>query len=369
MINISEPSISSENIRAVLNCLKSNSVSTYGSEVTDFEKRLTEHCLLDAVAVTSGTSALELSIDCYINEFSRTKKLKIGFCDYTFIATPNAILNTSNTPVPLPCNTKDYLPEIDYFRKLIEDPRSMDFFILTLPFGNFSLKVSEIISICKEANMPVIVDAAASIALDFPAINEILSKCVSICLSFNGNKVITSGAGGSVLSSNLSFIEKVRSVISLNRLANYNHSAPGQNKKMPALNASLGLSQLNELKSKVDSRRATYEIYQKFKRNFDALGFELFPTDQYESFAHWIYFLKPISNSLDVQKFRDALIKNGINTPPFWKPVSQQTLYKKYLQFGPAFPGCIYPDLLQLPMTLYNPQMQIEDIVKTMESV
>ena len=188
-----------------------------------------------------------------------------------------------------------------------------------------------------------------------------------MCLSFNGNKVITSGAGGSILSGDLDIIERARSLISLNRMSNYEHSAPGQNKKMPALNAALGQSQFLELEEKLLNRSKIYGLYKSFTDDFYNLGFQLFPQNQYSLNAHWIYFLNPITSRLNVNIFREHLKKNGFNSPALWKPVSKQALYKKFIMHDRNTDNIKYPDLLQLPMTLQNPESEVEEFVKIMK--
>lgn len=363
MINIAEPRISEADIMAVVKAMKSNSVSTYGNEVNEFENRLHDQTGLSAVALNSGTSALEVSIDCLINELSRNKKYKIGFSDYTFIATANSILNTANTPLPLPCDNQDFIADLSYLEMLLNKPQNIDILILTLPFGNFSNKIEQIIDLCNSKNLPIILDAAASIGLDFKRINDALSKCNSVCLSFNGNKVITSGAGGAILSSDKVFLERARSLLSLNRIANYDHIAPGQNKKMPALNAALGLSQLNQLSEKMKYREYIYSIYADFAQKVNSKGMDLFPSKQYSCLSNWLYFLKPICKKVKIKKIRSIMHENGFNTPPFWKPVSQQKLYKNYVCIGNSFPEISYPDLLQVPITLDEPEKTIERIM------
>ena len=137
-----------------------------------------------------------------------------------------------------------------------------------MPFGNYNRKIAELVYLCDSYNIPIINDAAASIALDFRSLANVIHKCISVCLSFNGNKVITSGAGGAILSGNKDVIQTARNLISLNRMSNYEHSAPGQNKKMPALNAALGMSQMLGLEEKVNERIKIYKLYDRFKGEF-----------------------------------------------------------------------------------------------------
>lgn len=367
MINIAEPIISEKNIRSVLDALRKNSVSTYGEEVRHFEALLSDHSKLHSVCVNSGTSALEISIDCYFNNLSRDTKYVIGFCDYTFIATPNAILNTGNTPFSIPCNPDDFTIDLKYFESLNAYSKKIDLLVITLPFGNYNENIHHTINMCKKIGIPVIIDAAASIGLDFSVIEKTLRNCVSVCLSFNGNKVITSGAGGAILSGGSDIIERARSLISLNRVNNYEHSAPGQNKKMPALNAALGQSQFLELEEKLLKRSKIYGLYQSFTDDFYNLGFQLFPQNQYSLNAHWIYFLKPVAPFLNVNIFREHLKKNGFNSPAFWKPVSKQALYEKFIILDKNIDYGDYSDLLQLPMTLKNPKSEVEKFVKIMK--
>lgn len=363
MINIAEPFITDGNIQSVLSALKSNSVSTYGPEVAAFEAAVTDLTSLQCLAVNSGTSALELSIDAVFDDLSRSKKRRVGFSDFTFIATSNAILNTSNIPVPLHCDPNSFAIDCNFLEHALKSDHCLDLVIITLPFGNYSKDVSRSINICASYGIPVILDGAACIALEFEKILPDLHKCESLCVSLNGNKLITSGAGGLVLTSKANIETSVREILSLHRVGNYLHSGPGQNKRMPALNASLGLSQLQELETRVALRKNLKSTYLKYLDYFTAKGFTFFPMDEYSFQSYWLYFLKPLHGQSG-QELRSLLRSLNINSPPFWKPVSHQPQYRSLLSYLPLYNDkkVSYPDLVQVPISLSEPEPIIKQL-------
>ena len=110
MINISIPFVSTKNRDDVIAALNKGNVSTYGAEVTDFENALTFNCKIKhAVAVNSGTSALEIVARILLNEGQVSRQGKVvAVSDYTFIATSNALHNSGLDVCPIPCLTNNY---------------------------------------------------------------------------------------------------------------------------------------------------------------------------------------------------------------------------------------------------------------------
>ena len=184
MINISIPFISEQNRADVMNALVNESVSTYGSEVNDFENALADRCKTkNVMAVNSGTSALELVARILFKDFSNDASTPlIATSDYTFIATSNAILSTGLDVCPISCLETNYAMSPEALRNEIEARKSQDKVMIsgvfvTLPAGNLVTTLGELAKICDIYNIPLVIDAASSIAINF---DEIYRLCPNV---------------------------------------------------------------------------------------------------------------------------------------------------------------------------------------------
>ncbi len=359
MINISIPFISQKNRDDVMAALVNESVSTYGAEVTDFENALGHNCLMKhAVAVNSGTSALEIVSRILLNDGQVSRQGKIvAISDYTFIATSNAVHNVGLQVCPITCLTNNYAMspqalKAEIVARMSENDNNISGVIITLPGGNIVSTLGEIAQICDTNNLPLIIDAASSIAVDFRALHKLCPNLAAIILSFNGNKVITSGAGGAIMTNLDELAEKTRTHILLHRKSNYEHFGVGENKKMPALTAALGLSQLEELEWRVSARKSIFEKYISLLDDSKLSRIFRFSVDETVlSPSYWIAGLIPIDESDTdiVIRSRNLLNELDIISPPFWKPLSEQVDYAKFLELPVSRKRNVLPDYLQLP--------------------
>jgi dTDP-4-amino-4,6-dideoxygalactose transaminase len=359
MINISIPFISEQNRADVMHALVNESVSTYGSEVNDFENALADRCKTkNVMAVNSGTSALELVARILFKDFSNDESTPlIATSDYTFIATSNAILSTGLDVCPISCLETNYAMSPEALRNEIEARKSQDKVMIsgvfvTLPAGNLVTTLGELAKICDIYNIPLVIDAASSIAINFDEIYRLCPNVAAVTLSFNGNKVITSGAGGAILTNLDNLAEKVRTHISLHRASKYDHFGVGENKKMPALTAALGLSQLKELDWRISARKKVFEIYTNIL-NDNKLGeiFRFSLDDSVISPSFWIAGLIPMhdTDSTLIERSRNLLRDLDIISPPFWQLLSEQPDYVPFLTLPIYKERSPLPDYLQLP--------------------
>lgn len=328
MLQLSVPKITKKNEQAVLECLQRGSVSTYGEEVVAFETSLKGVTGYEFVcAVNSGTSALELVMSCYSNE------IDVAVSDYTFIATSNAVLNTGKKVVVLGCG-EDFAISPDELLKWLDSApgdnkkNNNKVLLYTLPLGNIPVSLLEVDAICSKYDVHLIVDAAAAIAVEFDILRR-LEACKAVTLSFNGNKVITSGAGGAILTDKTELHSSISRCISLFRCGQYMHSGIGQNKRMPALCASLGRSQLEELDFRVESRRKIFAFYERTINSLVGSTWQFFDNKLYLSRSFWIAAIIPKhkSNRSDFLHLIGSLNDCGINSGMFWQPISAQNEY------------------------------------------
>lgn len=354
IFNISIPYISSKNKNDVLTSLNNESVSTYGHEVELFEKALKQISFFKySIGTNSGTSSLELIFKVGLAKNKKSKPL-VAISDYTFIATSNAVINSGSDVCLIPCE-ENFSMSCEFLEKAIQknngkNRRKIDAILLTLPMGNIVESIEKISNISKKFNIPLVIDAASSIGIDFKLLHRMCPNIWALILSFNGNKVITAGAGGVILTKDKKLEVAIREQISLHRRSNYHHKDIGENKKMPAICASLGLSQLEELKWRLKERKSVFDLYENFLGESKLGEHFKFSNENALSHSYWIAGIIPKTKSIrKINMYRQKLRDLGIISPPFWKKISSQKEYAKFVRFNLSSLDYDVPEYIQLP--------------------
>jgi len=194
-------------------------------------------------------------------------------------------------------------------------------------------ELTELTKICKKKNIKIVEDAAESIG-SFYKKNKIHSGNVGDigCFSFNGNKIITSGSGGAIISKNKKYIDKARYLINQAKSQgeDYIHNEIGYNFRISNLHASLGISQIRKLKKFLKIKKIIYDCYCKkllFNKNF-----EIIKNDHVYNSNNWINILK-IKNKIKRNILLNYLKKNNIEPRPIWYPMHKQRYCKKYQSY------------------------------------
>jgi perosamine synthetase len=333
------PTFTSKDEAAVLGAVSSGWVSTAGTITSTFEESLS--AILNqqtVVATNTGTAALHILL----------KSIGVGPDDevlvpaFTFIASANAVLYCGATPnfvdisldslAVCPIKLRNYLGSITELTSegVLQNKNTgkrIKALIAVYPYG-YCPALDELNNVCREFKIALIEDAAAALGSTYKG-KPPGSWGAGAALSFNGNKILTTGGGGAVVSSNRKVIDKAYYLANVAKLEGYhNHGDLGFNYRMPALNASLGNSQLSKLPEKIEWNFHYYNQIKKVVDNTDYSGFELLEGSRPN---FWV----PIIKAKDIQA-RTALLRQlhamEISAYPSWKPVCENL----YLRNMPA---------------------------------
>jgi len=332
MINTYIPFLTSNEKKYLLNCLKSSFVSTAGPKVPEFENLFSKKFKFKhAVAVNSGTSAIHLAL----LSFGVSENDIVILPSYTFAATANAIRYVNAEPCFVDCDKSltINLDKLELFLKKttklkagkLIDKSSGKWIKAIIPVQTMGKKINfeKFEKFAKKYFLKIIFDSAAC---HDPKILNFQKKTSSIyCFSFNGNKTLTTGAGGIMATNNKLLANKARlfSTVGKKR-SNYDYEVIGYNYKMTNLQASLGISQLNNLKSILDKKKNIFSFYNlnlKKTHNYEIIYdkqninwvFAIFLKDE-----KYFKFLKKIFNDVKIQ------------LDYFWKPLHLQKPYKNF---------------------------------------
>ena len=339
-IPLHEPEFSGNEEKLLIDCLRSTYVSSVGQYVDEFEKALAIACGVNhSVAVVNGTAALQVALR--IAGVSANSEVLMP--SFTFVATANAASYLGGIPhfVDIsektlgidPIALRERLNEIAELKdgNLIngQTGRTISALLPMHTFGN-PCDMEALLSVARDFDLPLIEDAAEALGSRYHG-----KPCGSFgtmaAVSFNGNKIITTGGGGAILTNDPELARQAKHLTTTSKLPHqweFVHDQIGYNYRMPNINAALGVAQLAQLKSKVKSKRALANQYQRmFAGIQNARIFEEF--DGSES-NYWLNTL--ILNEDNAVK-RDELLEElnniGILSRPAWTPLHSLGIYEQ----------------------------------------
>ena len=322
-------------------CIDSTFVSSVGIFVDRFEEMIADYTSVKKAIVTvNGTNAIHLallSVGVDANTEVITQPL-------TFIATVNAIAYTGAKPVfvDVDLDTMGMSPKA--LRKWLETNVEMrlnyPFNINTnkrisaiLPMHTFGhpCRIDEIAKICNEYNIPLVEDAAESLGSFYKGKHTGTFGKLGV-ISFNGNKTITTGGGGILLTNDEKLGNHLKHITTQAKIAHsweYDHDYVGYNYRMPNINAAIGVAQMEKIEDILSSKR---QIAKEYKRFFSDSKIK-YITEPKESISN--YWLNTIL--FESKKERDNFLKfsndNGVMTRPVWKLMNKLEIFKD-CQFG-----------------------------------
>lgn len=319
----------------LIECIDSNFVSSVGQKVTDFERMVADYTGAKyAVAVVNGTTALEVSLKM-VGVASQTDVLTQ---DLTFVATANAISHLNAHPIFLDVelDTLGLCPNsLERFLMIngeVQDGvcwnkktgRRISACVPMHTFGNLC-RISEIINICRSWNIAVVEDAAE--ALGSHKTNTHAGCFGDIgTISFNGNKVITTGGGGMIITNDKSHAEKAKHITTTAKVPHayeFVHDEIGYNYRMPNINAALGCAQMERLQSHLRAKKNVHQIWKVFCLESNIHYVQ--PLDDTTS-NHWLNAIQ-LSSKQQRDDFLGFTNENGIMTRPAWQLMSRLQIY------------------------------------------
>jgi perosamine synthetase len=333
-----EPTFAGNEKEYLVDCIDTGWVSSVGKYVDRFEDQLAAFTgSKRAVAVANGTAALHI---CLL--LAGVQPNDEVLCPtLTFIATANAISYCHAVPHFVdsdhktlgidPGKLKDYLKDTvdikggDAFNK--NTGRRIKALVVMHAFGHASDN-DALLDICNRYRIAYVEDAAESLGSYYKGIHTGNHGIVA-SLSFNGNKTITTGGGGAILTNNEELGKLAKHITTTAKVPHrwaFNHDMVGYNYRMPNLNAALGCAQLEQLPGLLDSKRKlAHEYRQAFQ---DMQGICWFEEPVFSKSNYWLNILmldKEYSSLRD--ELLDELNDAGIMCRPTWTLMHKLSMY------------------------------------------
>lgn len=338
LIPLHEPLFIGNEKKYLNECIDSTFVSSVGEFVTLFEEKMSEITQTNnSVAVVNGTAGLQVAlrlVGVKKNDEVITQAL-------TFVATANAILYNSAHPVFLDVDldTMGLSPKavesfLDEFGELREDgcynKKTGNKIAACLPMHTFGFPVhlDELIKICNTWNIPIVEDAAESLGSTYKGKPTGSFGKVAV-FSFNGNKIVTCGGGGSIVTNDIELAKKGKFLTTTAKEPHpyeYVHNVLGYNFRMPNLNAALACAQLEHLTFFLENKRVLAKEYKTF---FDSQEMN-FRTESINTKANYWLMCIELENKKERDLFLKETNKAQVMTRPIWQLMNRLPMFKNY---------------------------------------
>lgn len=322
-LTLHEPYMAGNEWEYVKECLDTGWVSSVGSYVDRFEKDLGEFTGAYAIPVMNGTAALHLALILAGVEPGDL----VAVPDLTFVATANAVSYCHATPYFVEVEEGSFAVDPDKFeahlKTMSKKPKAL---LVTHIFGH-PAPIKKLQSICETNGIVLIEDAAESLG-SFTGNAHTGTTARLAALSFNGNKIMTTGGGGAVLTTDAELAKRAKHLSTTAKIADpytHIHDAVGYNYRMPNINAAIGCAQLEQLPIFLKQKKELANCYKALLSGFDAVQWIDAPKDTISN-----YWLNNILMPDEVARnaLIDALKEKEIYCRGLWAPMSSLPMYR-----------------------------------------
>ena len=335
-IPLHEPCFDDRERSLVLDCIDSTFVSSVGMYVEKFEEELARYMGAKyAIATMNGTSALHVAL--LLAGVARNTEVITQ--SLSFIATCNAIsyCGASPTFVDVDKQTlglsaqslKEFLTEhAEIIGQQCFNKRTNRRISACVPMHTFGhpCEISKIKIICEEWNIPLVEDAAESLGSTFQ--NQHAGTFgVMGAISFNGNKIITGGGGGAIITNDQDLARRAKHLTTTAKLPHkwaFNHDQIAYNYRMPNLNAALLFAQLGKIDSFISNKRDTASLFQIWCEQ-NNIAFIVEPKDA--SSNYWLNAIL-LNNYSEQQAFLQYANEKGVMSRPVWTLLNTLPMFK-----------------------------------------
>lgn len=341
MIPLAVPDLSGNESRYLQQCIDTTFVSSVGRFVDDFESAVAQVAgAANAVATSSGTTALHLALAAL-----RVRRGDLVLLpSYTFIASANAISMAGARPWLIDISPETWTLDPSALRAALEQDTIFQdgscvhrltgeriAAIMPVHTLGHPADMDAVGDVAQDYQLPIVADAAAALGALYKQ-RPIGQLATVSCLSFNGNKTITSGGGGMVLSNDQSILDRAQHLNTTARIGSaYLHDEAAFNYRMTNVQAAVGLAQVERLEIFLAAKARIYERYLKELSGIPGLA--SFPHAKWAQSACWFSGVV-LDNEHELTRLVRELNSVGVQAREFWRPMHVQPPYRDCPSFG-----------------------------------
>lgn len=319
---IAEPVVGERELLYVAECVMTGWISSGGKFVTRFEEMFTEFCAARyAIATSSGTAALHLAL----------LALDIGEGDdvivpaLTFIATANAVRYTGARPIFVDSEPTTWNIDPELIETALTARTKA---VIPVHLYGHPAEMESILEVAARHGLSVVEDAAEAHGATYKG-RRVGNIGDVGCFSFYGNKIISTGEGGMVVTDRSDLAERMRQLRDhgMSPVRRYWHPVLGYNYRMTNLQAALGVAQMEKIEAILDAKR---QIADAYNRSLSGIpGLTLPPAAPWAGNVYWLYSVLVSERVFGIgrDEMLTALQRQGIETRPLFPPVHTQPIY------------------------------------------
>lgn len=381
-IPLSVPNLKGNELKYVTDAVETEWVSTAGPYVNAFEKNIAEYVhSKGAVSCQSGTAGLHVSLML----MGVTREDAVIVPTLTFIAAVNPVRYIGAEPIFMdcddslcmdPCKLNEFCKKECRFEneKLthIETGRHIKAIVVVHVFGNMA-DMASIMEIAQNYNLRVVEDATEAIGTYYTEgiyAGKYAGTIGDIGVySFNGNKIITTGGGGMIVSNDKDYLKHAKHLTTQAKSDElyYTHDEVGYNYRMTNLQAALGLAQLEQLEQFIEVKRKNYFYYRDKLKNVD--GLKLLPVRQDIRSNYWFYAVYCDEFKLGRDEMIQYLAAEKIQTRPIWGLIHEQKPYENALHYQIEKAKQYWEKVVNIPCSSNLQESDIDTIIECLERV
>jgi dTDP-4-amino-4,6-dideoxygalactose transaminase len=352
-IYLSSPHMSGGEMKYVKEAFDQNWVAPLGPNVDAFEESLAEYCnVKHAAALSSGTAAIHLALIM----LGIKPGDEVIASTFTFSATINPIVYLGAKPVLIDSEPGTWNMDPELLLQAIQERKAQGAghrlkAIIIVHLYGMPANMDAIMNIANKYDIPVIEDAAEALGSRYKD-QQVGSFGKMAVLSFNGNKIITTSGGGSLISNSKELVEKARflSTQARDKAPHYQHSEIGYNYRMSNVLAGIGRGQMEVIEERVTKRRDNFFFYKKSLGKYEGIKFLEEPDNSFFS-NRWLttIIVDPSKTGTTREILQAELEKNNIESRPLWKPMHLQPVFSSYQAYLNGVSQKLFADGLCLP--------------------
>jgi dTDP-4-amino-4,6-dideoxygalactose transaminase len=349
-IYLSPPDVTDIERKLLLEAFDSNWVAPVGPDLDAFEAQVAELLgVRHAVALSSGTAALHLALIAAGVRRGDTVLVP----SFTFAATANAVMYLGARPVFLDSTTESWNVDPDLVAEELRGraargqlPRA----VVTVDMYGQCADYDPLLAACDRYGVALIEDAAEALGAFYRG-RAAGSFGLAGVLSFNGNKIVTTGGGGMLVTDDGRVATQARHLATQARepAPHYEHRVVGYNYRLSNLLAAVGRGQLQRLDDLIAARRATARYYRAGLGDLPGLTF--MPVAEYGTPNWWLNCLLVDADTFGAGRdhILDQLARHDIEARPTWKPMHLQPVFQDCVMRGGAVSADLFRRGLCLP--------------------
>jgi len=317
-----EPFLGNKVRQYVLDCVESGWISSLGQYVARFEAEFSRFCGVPyGIATSNGTTALHLALGV----LGIKPGDEVIVPALTFVATANAVTYTGATPVLADVDPVTWTLDPESVRRQIT-PRTRA--IIPVHLYGHPCDMDPILAVAREHDLWVVEDAAEAHGARYRG-RRVGSLGDLACFSFYGNKIITTGEGGMVVTANREWADRAAFLRdhAMLKAPHYYHPEIGYNYRMTNIQAAIGCAQMEEIGTLLERKRTIAEAYRAGLASIP--GLTLAPEANWAWSVFWMYsvLIEP-SFGREREAVREGLRTAGIDTRPFFVPLHELPPYR-----------------------------------------